>query len=125
MYKISITKRGEKDLKNLERSVKNRVVTAISNLKDEPRPPGCRKIQSEEGVWRIRVGDWRIGYFIDDVTQEINIIRIAHRKEILRLIPTSPRTINFGNYHPSSSIILRRSILMSNKILAKKKFFTL
>ena len=81
MYKISIARRAEKDLKRMERNVKNRVVTAISSLKDEPRPLGCRKIQSEEGVWRIRVGDWRIGYFIDDVKQEINIIRIAHRKE--------------------------------------------
>ena len=81
MYKISIAKRAEKDLKNLERSVKNRVITSISDLKDDPRPLGCRKIQSEEGVWRIRVGDWRIGYFIDDVSREINIIRIAHRRE--------------------------------------------
>ena len=81
MYKISITKRAEKDLKNLERAAKNRVVTAILNLKNDSRPVGCRKILSEEGVWRIRVGDWRIGYLIDDVNQEINIIRIAHRKE--------------------------------------------
>ena len=81
MYKISIAKPAEKDLKRMERNVKNRVVTAISSLKDEPRPLGCRKIQSEEGVWRIRIGDWRIVYFIDDVRQEINIIRIAHRKE--------------------------------------------
>jgi len=81
MYKISVTNRAEKDLKRLERSTKNRVVTSISNLAEEPRPAGCRKIQSEEGVWRIRVGDWRIGYFIDDAKLEITIIRIAHRKE--------------------------------------------
>ena len=81
MYKISIARRAEKDLKNLERTAKNRVITAISNLKIDSRPIGCRKIQSEEGVWRIRVGDWRIGYLIDDVKQEINIIRIAHRRE--------------------------------------------
>ncbi len=80
MYKISITKRAEKDLKNLERATKNRIVTAISDLKNDARPLGCRKIQSEAGVWRVRVGDWRIGYFIDDVKQEINIIRIAHVK---------------------------------------------
>jgi len=64
MYKTSITRRAEKDLKRMERNVKNRVVTAISNLKDEPHPLGCRKIQSEEGVWRIRVGDWRVGYLL-------------------------------------------------------------
>ncbi len=81
MYKISVTNRAEKDLKRLERSTKNRLVTSISSLAEEPRPAGCRKIQSEEGVWRIRVGDWRIGYFIDDAKLEITIIRIAHRKE--------------------------------------------
>jgi len=81
MYKISITKRAEKDLRNLKRAAKNRIVTAISDLKNDARPLGCRKIQSEAGVWRIRVGDWRVGYFIDDAKLEITIIRIAHRKE--------------------------------------------
>ncbi|MDQ3180950.1 MAG: type II toxin-antitoxin system RelE/ParE family toxin [Acidobacteriota bacterium] len=81
MYKISIARRAEKDLKRLERDAKNRIVMAISDLKNQPRPLGCGKIQSEAGVWRIRVGDWRVGYFIDDAKQEINIIRIAHRKE--------------------------------------------
>jgi mRNA interferase RelE/StbE len=81
MYKICITNRAEKDLRRLERSTKNRVVTAISSLTEEPRPAGCSKIKSEEGVWRIRIGDWRIAYLIDASSQEITIIRIAHRRE--------------------------------------------
>ena len=81
MFKISITNRAEKDFKRLERSTKNRVVTAISNLAAEPHPVGGRKIQSEEGVWRIRVGDWRVAYTIDVLNQDITIIRIAHRRE--------------------------------------------
>ena len=81
MYKLSITNRAEKDLKRLERAMKNRVVTAMLSLAEEPRPTGCRKIQSEEGVWRIRIGDWRIGYMVDSVNHEIIIIRIAHRRE--------------------------------------------
>jgi len=81
MFKISITNRAEKDLKRLERSTKNRVITSISSLAEEPRPAGCRKIQSEEGVWRVRAGDWRIAYTIDGSNQEITIIRIAHRRE--------------------------------------------
>jgi mRNA-degrading endonuclease RelE of RelBE toxin-antitoxin system len=44
MYKISITNRAEKDLKRLERSTKNRAVTAILSLAEEPRPTDCRKI---------------------------------------------------------------------------------
>lgn len=81
MYRVSITRRAEKDLKRIERAIKNRIVTAILNLKDEPRPIGCRKIKSEEGTWRIRIGDWRVGFIIDDELEEIKVIRIAHRKE--------------------------------------------
>jgi mRNA interferase RelE/StbE len=81
MYKVSITSRAEKDLKRLDRSVKNRIVTAIMDLANEPRPACCRKILSEEGVWRIRVGDWRIGYRIDDTAKEVTVIRIANRSE--------------------------------------------
>lgn len=81
MFKISITNRAEKDLKRLERSTKNRVVEAILSLSEEPHPAGGRKIQSEEGVWRIRIGDWRFAYTIDLPNQEITIIRIAHRRE--------------------------------------------
>lgn len=81
MYEISIIKRAEKDIKRLERTIKNRVVKAVMNLSDEPRSAGCRKILSEEGVWRIRVSDWRIGYTIDDNALEITVIRVAHRSE--------------------------------------------
>ncbi len=81
MYKISILKRAEKDIKKLDRSNKNRVVKAIMELAEEPRPVGCRKILSESGVWRIRVGDWRIGYTIDEKLLEVTIIRVANRGE--------------------------------------------
>ena len=65
----------------MDRSTKNRIVKGILGLADEPRPPGCRKVLSEEGVWRIRTGDWRVGYEINDIGREITIIRIAHRRE--------------------------------------------
>ncbi len=81
MYKISIIKRAEKDIKKLDRSNKNRVVKAIMDLAGEPRPAGCRKVLSEPGVWRIRVGDWRIGYTVDDGELLVTVIRVAHRSE--------------------------------------------
>ena len=81
MYSVKITSRAEGDLKRLDRPVRNRVVTAILALASNPRPPGCLKVKSAEGVWRIRVGDWRIGYEIDDSLQEVVVIRIGHRSE--------------------------------------------
>ena len=81
MYKLSITSRAEKEIRRLDRQTRNRIVEAINALANQPRPAGCRKVLSEEGVWRIRVGDWRIGYLVDDKDDAITIIRIANRKE--------------------------------------------
>jgi mRNA interferase RelE/StbE len=81
MYSVTITSRAERELKRLERSVKNRIVTAILALGNDPRPPGCLKVKSEHRLWRIRVGDWRIGYEIDDAANEVTVIRIAYRSE--------------------------------------------
>jgi mRNA interferase RelE/StbE len=81
MYSVKITSRAESELKRLDRPMKNRVVTAILALASDPRPPGCLKVRSAEGVWRIRVGDWRIGYEIDDRLQEVVVIGVGHRSE--------------------------------------------
>lgn len=81
MYRIHITSRAERDLKRLDRPVKNRIVTAISALAADPRPPGCLKVKSEEGVWRIRAGEWRVGYVVDDKANEVLVVRVAHRSE--------------------------------------------
>jgi len=81
MYKVTITRPAEKDLRSLDRQTKNRIVTEILSLVNDPRPHGCRKVVTEERLWRVRVGDWRIGYEIDDSSKEITIIRIGHRRE--------------------------------------------
>jgi mRNA interferase RelE/StbE len=81
MYNVTITSRAERDLKRLDRPTKNRVVKAILELASNPRPAGCLKVRSEEGVWRIRTGDWRVGYSINDAASEVTVIRIAHRGE--------------------------------------------
>ena len=81
MYKITITRPAEKDLKKLDRQVKNKIVDEILLLAADPRPHGCRKVVSEERLWRIRSGDWRIGYEVDDPAKEITVIRIGHRSD--------------------------------------------
>ena len=79
MYKVTITRSAEKSLKNLDRQTKNRIVSQILSLAEEPRPHGCRKVVSEDGLFRIRIGDWRLGYAIDDTDQEVTVIRVDHR----------------------------------------------
>ncbi len=60
MYEVKISSRAERELRRLDRNVKNRIVKAILALAQEPRPGGCLKVRSEGNLWRIRVGDWRI-----------------------------------------------------------------
>jgi mRNA interferase RelE/StbE len=81
MYRVSITSRAERDLRKLDRAIKNRIVKALLTLESNPRPSGCLKVQSEEGLWRLRAGDWRVGYTVDDVANEVVVVRIGHRSE--------------------------------------------
>lgn len=78
---VNITSRAERELRRLDRTTKNRIVTAVFALMDDARPHGCLKVKATEGLWRIRVGDWRIGYEIDDAAQTVTIMTIAHRRE--------------------------------------------
>ncbi len=81
MYEVNISKRAERELRRLDRITKNRIVTASLALAHDPRPPGCLKVRTTEGLWRIRVGDWRIGYEIDDEVRHVTIITVGHRRE--------------------------------------------
>jgi len=81
MYEVIITPHAERDLRRLDRSTKNRILPAALALADNPRPQGCVKVKSEEKLWRIRVGDWRVGYEIHDATRVVRIITVAHRRE--------------------------------------------
>jgi mRNA interferase RelE/StbE len=80
-YSVFLTRPARKDLDRLDRQTVNRLAPVIDALSSDPRPAGCLKVKGEESLWRIRVGDWRIGYEIDDAAREITIIRIAHRRE--------------------------------------------
>jgi mRNA interferase RelE/StbE len=57
-----------------------RITQAILNLEDDPRPPGCRKLRGLEG-WRIRVGNWRVIYHIDDGVGLVTIVAVRRRRE--------------------------------------------
>ena len=81
MYEIVITKHAERDVRRLDRPVKNRILSAAVALGTDPRPPGSIKIKSERERWRVRVGDWRIGYEIDDDARVVRIVTAGHRRE--------------------------------------------
>ncbi len=80
-YRVLLSLRGRRETRRLDRQIMARIAKAIDSLAENPRPPGCLKVKTKEGYWRIRVGDWRIGYEIDDEKREVTIITIGHRRE--------------------------------------------
>ena len=56
---------------------------AIRALADEPRPHGCVKLSGSQS-WRIRIGDYRVIYDIDDKSRQIDVLHIGHRREVYR-----------------------------------------
>jgi mRNA interferase RelE/StbE len=58
----------------------SRIADAILILEDNPRPPGCKKLRGLEG-WRIRVGNWRVIYHINDQERVVTIVEIRRRRE--------------------------------------------
>ncbi|MGH7452625.1 MAG: type II toxin-antitoxin system RelE family toxin [bacterium] len=80
-YGINIFRRAQKELATLPTLVYPRVRDAIRGLANAPRPPGCKKLIGRDG-WRIRVGDYRVIYEIDDNAQIITIMHIGHRRDV-------------------------------------------
>ncbi len=83
MYRIELRRKALRSLDKLPKGDFTAIIEAVKNLADSPRPKGVEKIKSA-GLWRIRYGDYRIVYSIDDDNKIIIILRIGHRREIYR-----------------------------------------
>ncbi len=82
LYKILFKPSAVKQGKKLPTKIQNRIREAIDKLKTEPRKVGCKKLRGEVNLYRIRVGDYRIVYEIEDDRLIILVLKIAHRKDI-------------------------------------------
>jgi mRNA interferase RelE/StbE len=83
-YRIEIKSSAAKELEKLPRKMIPRVVTAINELAENPRPHGVKKLAGFEHTYRIRVGDYRVLYNIFEKKLIIEIIRIRHRKDVYK-----------------------------------------
>ena len=82
-YELLIAKSAAHELEALPKKDRQRVATKIQTLATDPRPHGSEKLTGYEH-YRIRQGNYRIVYSIDDPAQKVTIIRIAHRGEVYR-----------------------------------------
>jgi len=81
-YTIQITPAAERQLGKLSTVARRRVAVAIDQLAGDPRPPGVRALQGGFGGLRIRVGDYRVLYEVDDKAALVLVVRVGHRRDV-------------------------------------------
>ena len=81
MYRVELLDRKtHRQLDRIDEPDLDRIAQAILGLEDDPRPPGCRKLRGVEG-WRIRIGNWRVIYHINDQEHVVTVVEIRRRRE--------------------------------------------
>lgn len=84
-YAIDFKPSARRELENLSDRLIARLLTKIEGLGTDPRPPGCKKLRGYKDLWRIRVGEYRVVYIVDDDHRMVSITRVAHRREVYEL----------------------------------------
>lgn len=83
-FDIQLTLRAHKSFKKLEKRISIRIALLIDSLKDNPRPNGVKKMKGHDHRYRVREGDYRVIYQIDDGQLLILVVDLGHRKDIYR-----------------------------------------
>lgn len=82
-YKIEIKKSAEKELRKIPKKELIKIIDQIGSLADNPHPPGSKKLTNKE-KYRIRIGNYRVLYYVEDDILTIFVIKAGHRKKIYR-----------------------------------------
>ena len=83
-YRIDVAPATARELRKLDPPARRRIQAAVELLAEAPRPPTAKPLVDSGGAWRVRVGDYRIVYDIEDDRLVILVLRVAHRREVYR-----------------------------------------
>ena len=83
-YRVEITPQAARQIRSLPRDILKRIDAAILSLAENPRPANCLKLQDSDNAWRVRVGDYRVIYEIEDGVLRVVVIRVDHRSTVYR-----------------------------------------
>jgi mRNA interferase RelE/StbE len=83
-YTITFARSARKELENLPANIADRILRKIEALAENPRLPGVIKLQGSKNLWRLRVGDYRVVYSINDFSRRVDIAVIRHRRDVYR-----------------------------------------
>ncbi|MDQ2747083.1 MAG: type II toxin-antitoxin system RelE/ParE family toxin [Acidobacteriota bacterium] len=83
-YRVEIVGAAKRQFKKLSKDNQRRVLDEIEKLADNPRPRGYKQLRSEEVLFRLRVGDYRVIYEINERVLLVLVLTVAHRREVYR-----------------------------------------
>jgi mRNA interferase RelE/StbE len=83
-YQVVLSKTAEKELERLPAQVISKIIPVLESLENNPRPSGCKKLKGFKDFWRVRIGNYRIIYAINDVILLVDIREIGGRKDIYK-----------------------------------------
>lgn len=83
-YRLSITRRAEKEIARLTPKIRRQIIEKILILEANPRPQDIKQLKGEEDAYRVESGDYRILLHLDDKSKPVIIFRVKHRREVYR-----------------------------------------
>jgi mRNA interferase RelE/StbE len=83
-YAITFARSARRELEKLNPVYVNRIFPIIESLAQNPRPTHCKKLSGLQNLWRLRIGDYRLLYEINDKQHSVDIVAIRHRREAYR-----------------------------------------
>jgi len=81
-FAVVLARSARRELEALNPPILGRLIAGLDALATDPRPRGSRKLRGSENLWRLRVGDYRIVYGIDDSARVVDVLRIRHRRDV-------------------------------------------
>jgi len=82
VYRIEISPRAAREIRALPRQLQVRISARLTALANDPRPPGTKLLSGEEGLYRIRVGDYRVVYAVEDDVLLVLVVKVGHRRDV-------------------------------------------
>ena len=83
-YAVEFERSAKKNLDRLDGPIRARVLRKVAALADDPRPPGATRLVNADDLWRIRIGDYRVVYAIEDDRLVVIVVRVAGRGKVYR-----------------------------------------
>lgn len=81
-YQVFLKPAAQRQLKKLTLVIQKDLIALIENLSEEPRPSGCKKLKQRQNQYRVRSGDYRIIYSIEETSLIVRVIKVGHRRDV-------------------------------------------